>query len=197
VSSGSKSKELELKVLHGYPRDYERRLARIHTSSMEAISVTAGDTIEVSQDNMRTIVKCLPLSPGEEDDVIRIDEDLRNRIALSIESSVRIRKITALIASQNTSDFIPFHSGERLKAQALERLKGADSMTAEILRAQIEEMDWLINEGGKHRTMREIALEHERLDREIGTSEGLDRLRIENRIRSLEMAAHIASFRDV
>lgn len=81
-----------------------------------------------------------------------------------------------------------------LKAQAFERIKGADPTTEEILRAQIEEMDWLVNEGGKPRTKREIDLEHERLDQERETSEGLERFKVETRIRALEMAAPVVRF---
>ena len=52
---------LSLKVLEAYTRDVGRGLARIDYDSMDSLSASTGDVIEI-RGKRRTVAKCLPLN---------------------------------------------------------------------------------------------------------------------------------------
>ena len=55
---------ISLKVLEAYTRDVGRGVARIDYESMDALSASTGDVVEV-KGKRRTVAKCLPLYPSD------------------------------------------------------------------------------------------------------------------------------------
>jgi transitional endoplasmic reticulum ATPase len=85
-----------LKVLEAYTRDVGRGVARIDYDSMDSLSASTGDVIEVKGGKRKTVAKCLPLYPSDEGKgIIRIDGLSRNNGGAAIGDTVEITKIKA------------------------------------------------------------------------------------------------------
>ena len=54
-----------LKVLEAYTRDVGRGVARIDYDSMDSLSASTGDVVEI-KGKRKTVAKCLPLYPSDE-----------------------------------------------------------------------------------------------------------------------------------
>jgi len=92
--------ELTLKVLEAYTRDVGRGVARIDYDSMDTLSASTGDVIEV-KGKRRTVAKCLPLYPSDEGKgIIRIDGLGRNNSGIAIGDSISVKKIKAVAAEK-------------------------------------------------------------------------------------------------
>jgi transitional endoplasmic reticulum ATPase len=91
---------LSLKVLEAYTRDVGRGVARIDYDSMDALSASTGDVIEV-KGKRRTVAKCLPLYPSDEGKgIIRIDGLGRNNSGIAIGDTISVKKIKAMAAEK-------------------------------------------------------------------------------------------------
>ena len=91
---------LSLKVLEAYTRDVGRGVARIDYDSMDTLSASTGDVIEI-KGKRRTVAKCLPLYPSDEGKgIIRIDGLGRNNSGIAIGDSISVRKIKAVAAEK-------------------------------------------------------------------------------------------------
>jgi transitional endoplasmic reticulum ATPase len=91
---------LSLKVLEAYTRDVGRGVARIDYDSMDSLSASTGDVIEI-RGKRRTVAKCLPLYPSDEGKgIIRIDGLVRNNAGVAIGDTVVVRKIKAVPAEK-------------------------------------------------------------------------------------------------
>ncbi|MEX0910874.1 MAG: CDC48 family AAA ATPase [Nitrosopumilaceae archaeon] len=91
---------LSLKVLEAYTRDVGRGVARIDYDSMDSLSASTGDVIEV-KGKRRTVAKCLPLYPSDEGKgIIRVDGLVRNNAGIAIGDTVAVRKIKAVAAEK-------------------------------------------------------------------------------------------------
>ena len=91
---------LSLKVLEAYTRDVGRGVARIDYDSMDALSASTGDVIEI-RGKRRTVAKCLPLYPSDEGKgIIRVDGLVRNNAGVAIGDTVVVRKIKAVPAEK-------------------------------------------------------------------------------------------------
>src|SRR6476469_5989676 len=113
---------LSLKVLEAYTRDFGRGVARIDYDSMDSLSASTGDVIEI-RGKRRTVAKCLPLYPSDEGKgIIRIDGLVRNKAGVAKEDTVVVRKIKAAPAEKvivaPIEDIPPID--ERYLADALE-----------------------------------------------------------------------------
>ena len=94
------SQKLTLKVLEAYTRDVGRGVARIDYDSMDTLSASTGDVIEI-KGKRRTVAKCLPLYPSDEGKgIIRIDGLGRNNSGIAIGDTVSVRKIKAVPAEK-------------------------------------------------------------------------------------------------
>ena len=92
--------EISLKVLEAYTRDVGRGVARIDYDSMDALSVSTGDVIEL-KGKRRTVAKCLPLYPSDEGKgIIRIDGLGRNNSGIAIGDAISVKKIKAVPAEK-------------------------------------------------------------------------------------------------
>ena len=90
-----------LKVLEAYTRDVGRGVCRIDYESMDSLSASTGDIIEVKSSKRRTVAKCLPLYPSDEGKgIIRIDGVLRNNAGVAIGDTVEITKVKAVPAEK-------------------------------------------------------------------------------------------------
>ncbi|HZD35535.1 MAG TPA: AAA family ATPase, partial [Nitrososphaeraceae archaeon] len=93
-----------LKILEAYTRDVGRGVARIDYDSMDTLTASTGDVIEVSsgeksKGHKRTVAKCLPLYPSDEGKgIIRVDGLVRNNAGVAIGDTVVVRKIKAIPA---------------------------------------------------------------------------------------------------
>ena len=91
---------LSLKVLEAYTRDVGRGVARIDYDSMDTLSASTGDVIEI-KGKRRTVAKCLPLYPSDEGKgIIRIDGLGRNNSGIAIGDTISVRKIKAAAAEK-------------------------------------------------------------------------------------------------
>ncbi len=91
---------LSLKVLEAYTRDVGRGVARIDYDSMDTLSASTGDVIEI-KGKRRTVAKCLPLYPSDEGKgIIRIDGLGRNNSGIAIGDTIMVRKIKATAAER-------------------------------------------------------------------------------------------------
>ncbi|CAI9832401.1 Cell division cycle protein 48 homolog AF_1297 [Nitrosopumilaceae archaeon] len=91
---------LALKVLEAYTRDVGRGVARIDYDSMDNLSASTGDVIEI-KGKRRTVAKCLPLYPSDEGKgIIRIDGLGRNNSGIAIGDTISVRKIKATAAEK-------------------------------------------------------------------------------------------------
>jgi len=92
--------EISLKVLEAYTRDVVRGVARIDYDSMDTLSASTGDVIEV-KGKRRTVAKCLPLYPSDEGKgIIRIDGLGRINSGIAIGDSISVKKIKAVAAEK-------------------------------------------------------------------------------------------------
>ena len=92
--------EISLKVLEAYTRDVGRGVARIDYDSMDTLSASTGDVIEV-KGKRRTVAKCLPLYQSDEGKgIIRIDGLGRNNSGIAIGDSISVKKIKAVAAEK-------------------------------------------------------------------------------------------------
>ncbi|MDQ3902049.1 MAG: CDC48 family AAA ATPase, partial [Thermoproteota archaeon] len=83
-----------LKILEAYTRDVGRGVARIDYDSMDSLSASTGDVIEIKGGKRRTVAKCLPLYPSDEGKgLIRVDGLVRNNAGVAIGDTVEITKI--------------------------------------------------------------------------------------------------------
>ena len=91
---------LSLKVLEAYTRDVGRGVARIDYDSMDSLTASTGDIIEI-RGKRRTVAKCLPLYPSDEGKgIIRVDGLVRNNAGVAIGDTVVVRKIKAVPAEK-------------------------------------------------------------------------------------------------
>jgi transitional endoplasmic reticulum ATPase len=89
-----------LKVLEAYTRDVGRGVARIDYDSMDSLSASTGDVIEI-RGKRRTVAKCLPLYPSDEGKgIIRVDGLVRNNAGVAIGDTIVVRKIKAVPAEK-------------------------------------------------------------------------------------------------
>jgi transitional endoplasmic reticulum ATPase len=89
-----------LKVLEAYTRDVGRGVARIDYDSMDSLTASTGDVIEI-RGKRRTVAKCLPLYPSDEGKgIIRVDGLVRNNAGVAIGDTVVVRKIKAVPAEK-------------------------------------------------------------------------------------------------
>src|SRR5918996_244666 len=79
---------VSLKVLEAYTRDVGRGVARIDYDSMDSLSASTGDVIEI-RGKRRTVAKCLPLYPSDEGKgIIRVDGLVRKIKAVPAEKVI-------------------------------------------------------------------------------------------------------------
>ncbi len=91
----SQSNNLSLKVLEAYTRDVGRGVARIDYDSMDSLSASTGDIVEI-KGKRKTVAKCLPLYPSDEGKgIIRVDGLVRNNAGIAIGDAVVVKKIKA------------------------------------------------------------------------------------------------------
>src|SRR4030066_2497738 len=84
-----------LKVLEAYTRDVGRGVARIDYDSMDSLTASTGDVIEI-RGKRRTVAKCLPLYPSDEGKgIVRVDGLVRNNAGVAIGDTVIVKKIRA------------------------------------------------------------------------------------------------------
>src|SRR5574341_1241882 len=90
-----------LRVLEAYTRDVGRGVARIDYDSMDSLSASTGDVIEIKGGKRKSVAKCLPLYPSDEGKgIIRVDGLLRNNVGLAIGDTVEITKIKVVPAEK-------------------------------------------------------------------------------------------------
>ena len=91
---------LSLKILEAYTRDVGRGVSRIDYDSMDSLSASTGDVVEI-RGKRRTVAKCLPLYPSDEGKgIVRVDGLVRNNAGLAIGDTVVVRKIKAVPAEK-------------------------------------------------------------------------------------------------
>ena len=96
----SQNTTISLKVLEAYTRDVGRGVARIDYDSMDALSASTGDVVEI-KGKRKTVAKCLPLYPSDEGKgIIRVDGLVRNNAGVAIGDTLIVRKIRAVPAEK-------------------------------------------------------------------------------------------------
>src|SRR5947209_19246351 len=94
------SNALSIKILEAYTRDVGRGVARIDYDSMDSLSASTGDVIEI-RGKRRSVAKCLPLYPSDEGKgIVRVDGLGRNNAGLAIGGTLVVRKSKAVPAEK-------------------------------------------------------------------------------------------------
>ncbi len=85
---------LPLKVLEGYSTDIGRGVARIDQNSLNLLSLSEGDSVEIIGSDRKIQAKCLALLPYDEGGgIIRVDPNLSKTLGVSIGETITIRTI--------------------------------------------------------------------------------------------------------
>lgn len=85
---------LSLKVLEAYSTDIGRGVARIDQNSLNLLSLSEGDSVEIIGKDKRVEAKCLALLPYDEGGgIIRVDPHITKSIGVSIGETINIRTI--------------------------------------------------------------------------------------------------------
>lgn len=85
---------LPLKVLEAYSSDIGRGVARIDQNSLNLLSLSEGDSVEITGKDKKIQAKCLALLPYDEGGgIIRVDPHLSKSIGVSIGETITIRTI--------------------------------------------------------------------------------------------------------
>lgn len=85
---------LSLKVLEAYSTDVGRGVARIDQNSLNLLSLSEGDSVEIIGKDKAVEAKCLALLPYDEGgDIIRVDPHISKSIGVSIGETINIRTI--------------------------------------------------------------------------------------------------------
>ncbi|HKG41768.1 MAG TPA: hypothetical protein VKA98_06490 [Nitrososphaeraceae archaeon] len=85
---------LSLKMLEEYSSDIGRRVARIDQNSLNSLSLSEGDSVEVIGKDKTTEAKCLALLPNDQDrGIIRMDPHLSKIIGASVGETIIVRNI--------------------------------------------------------------------------------------------------------
>jgi hypothetical protein len=93
---------LPLKVLEGYSTDIGRGVARIDQKSLNLLSLSEGDSVEIIGNDRKIQAKCLALLPYDEGGgIIRVDPNLSKTLGVSIGETITIR--TMKIDSEKNS----------------------------------------------------------------------------------------------
>ena len=81
-------------MLEEYSSDVGRRVVRIDQNSLNSLSLSEGDSIEITDKDRTIEAKCLDLLPSDEGKgIIRVDPHLRKSIGVSIGKTIVIRSI--------------------------------------------------------------------------------------------------------
>jgi transitional endoplasmic reticulum ATPase len=81
---------VSLKILEAYTRDVGRGVARLDYESMDSLSASTGDVVEI-RGKRRTVAKCLPLYVSDEGKgIVRVDGLVRNNAGVAIGDTVVI-----------------------------------------------------------------------------------------------------------
>ena len=85
---------LSLKVLEAYSTDVGRGVVRIDQNSLNLLSLSEGDSVEIIGKDKTVEAKCLALLPYDEGGgIIRVDPHISKSIGVSIGETVNIRTI--------------------------------------------------------------------------------------------------------
>ncbi|MDQ3869879.1 MAG: hypothetical protein M3250_10045 [Thermoproteota archaeon] len=85
---------LPLKVLEGYSSDIGRGVARVDQKSLNLLSLSEGDSVEIIGNDRKIQAKCLALLPYDEGaGIIRVDPNLSKTLGVSIGETITIRTI--------------------------------------------------------------------------------------------------------
>ena len=85
---------LSLKVLEAYSTDVGRGVARIDQNSLNLLSLSEGDSVEIIGKDKTVEAKCLALLPYDEGGgIIRVDPHISKSIGVSIGETINIRTI--------------------------------------------------------------------------------------------------------
>ena len=88
--------------MEAYTRDVGRGVCRVDYATMDKLDCNTGDVVEI-KGKRKTVAKCLPLYPSDEDKkIIRIDGLCRNNCGVAIGDKVKIVKIKAVGAEKIT-----------------------------------------------------------------------------------------------
>ena len=110
---------LSLKMLEEYSSDIGRRVARIDQNSLNSLSLSEGDSVEIIGKDKTTEAKCLALLPNDQGrGIIRIDPHLSKIIGASLGETIIVRNI------ELDSEKNKIHSPKEEDYDALEKIPG-------------------------------------------------------------------------
>jgi transitional endoplasmic reticulum ATPase len=100
MSTGSKKKELSLKVAEARQRDIGRKIARVDSTGMKELELSPGDLIEITGRRSTVAIVWPPYKEDDGQGIIRIDGEIRRNAGTSVGEYVRISKTTAKPATK-------------------------------------------------------------------------------------------------
>lgn len=129
-----KSQIISLRVLAAYARDIGRGIVRIDHHSMDSLGIADGDIVEIIGKKDRMDARCYPLLPSDEgQSITRVDPALRKMIGVTIDETVKIRKIAAAASTEKFESIEPNDDADELMdeqpASAESTAAGVDETT--------------------------------------------------------------------
>jgi transitional endoplasmic reticulum ATPase len=100
MSTGSRKKELSLKVAEARQRDIGRKIARVDSIGMKELELSPGDLIEITGRRSTVAIVWPPYKEDDGQGIIRIDGEIRRNAGTSVGEYVRISKTTAKPATK-------------------------------------------------------------------------------------------------
>jgi transitional endoplasmic reticulum ATPase len=87
MSTGSKKKELSLKVAEARQRDIGRKIARVDSIGMKELELSPGDLIEITGRRSTVAIVWPPYKEDDGQGIIRIDGEIRRNAGTSVGST--------------------------------------------------------------------------------------------------------------
>src|SRR5919199_1597760 len=163
----SNANPLSLKVLEAYTRDVGRGVARIDYDSMDSLSASTGDVIEI-RGKRRTVAKCLPLYPSDEGKgIIRVDGLVRNNAGVAIGDTVVVRKIKA-VPAEKVIGVTPAADAVLVTKKTMFNIAERGTSLDRSTRVAYEDIGGLKEEIQKVREMIELPLRHPEIFEKLG-----------------------------
>ncbi len=89
------SEEVTLRVAEAYHRDAGRGIARVDMATMKKLGIVSGDTIEIQGKQTAVAIVWPGYSDDAEQEIVRIDGNIRGNAGVGIDDKVKISKVDA------------------------------------------------------------------------------------------------------
>ena len=130
-------KSVELQVAEAYDKDSGRGIARIDMETMKELAVVSGDVIEIEGKDIATAIAWMGYEADSNKRIIRMDENIRSDVGVTIDGKVKVRKTKVKEAKRimlEPTEPVNIEGGEKYIASAL---KGRPITKGQIVKMEM------------------------------------------------------------